>query len=339
MNYKELERQAKSWIEDLRESGKSENTIKQYTKSLEWFFKYLNENEITEITKGTVNSYKNSMIEEIRQNQINPPQQPKGEKWKTERPLTKYSTANIRLKPVNALFRTLGKKDLIVDKIKESVSSVNNEIMTDLDYLKLLDYTRNEKMKLIIETLVFTGIRISELEGLTVESLKKRYYTVYNKSRARTVFIPKGLAKKLKTYCNESGIKSGTIFKNKAGNGMISQSYIRDEMKYSAGKARMKKSKAFPHSLRHLFAKHYSAMPDSDYYILPQLLGHSDATVTSVYTKLSVDELLKIVDGLEVFTNKRLKEAQKTRAKNKKIAEAKKRRNQKKKENIKVYEF
>lgn len=357
MTPKEYEAKTKVYLHHLQygeEKPRSKNTILQYERALKVFDEFLIDNDIEEINKESVIKYIHTMEKQLEAYD-------KGEKPKTvngKRPVASFTTVKMRVRTLNAFFDYIDRRDLRTSvQYRESENDNTNENeLTDLDYLKLLDFTKSEKMKLIMETLAFTGIRISELEYITVESLKDRKPKLWNKGKRRTGYIPKGLAKKLRAYAKENGIDSGIIFrsrplKDKDGNyidrdgkpakepvyKMISQSYIRDEMKRIAGQARMKRSKVHPHNFRHFYATKYANKPNANHYILPVLLGHStndrSQGVTARYVKQSSSNILKVADELEVYINAELKEAQKTRAKNKKLAEAKKKRNQANKKN------
>lgn len=338
MTYKELEQKCAEWINHLQHEvtkPKSKNTILQYQRALNVFLEYLKENEIEEVTKQAVDNYIDEMENQVKEyDRLKANPKPVNGK----RPVSKLSTVKMRVRTLNALLDYAGQPDLksAVKTHSQEISNINEDMLTDTDYLKILEFTdkySNEKMKLIIETLAFTGIRISELEFITVESLKDRKPVIWNKGSRRIAFIPKKLNKKLKDYCKKNDIKSGIIFSNKAGDKMITQSYIRNEMKRIAGKARMKKSKVHPHNFRHFYAERYANMPNANHFILPKLLGHRENgqnnSVTARYVTPTSQNYLQIVDGLEAHINDRLKEAQKIRDKNKKIAEAKKKRNQK----------
>lgn len=302
MTIKELKKARTEWIKYLIEDEKSQNTIRQYERALDVFMDYLDENKIKEIDKMTVISYKSEMLEELKQNQLTGAKPVDG-----KRPLSKLSTVNLRLRALNALFKFAGAADMAVKLEKNETKNVTDDVLNEKEIARILDFCdreQNTRMRLIIETLLGTGIRISELEAVTVESLKKRITTVTNKSKTRYIFIPKNLAKKLRQYCKDQDIKSGIIFHSRDGSKMLDQGLIRNEMKRIAGKARgISLKKVHPHVFRHCFAKRYASMPNTNAYVLPMLLGHSDSatSVTSLYTKPSTKELLKAVDDIEAY--------------------------------------
>lgn len=330
MNYQELKQACDRWIDFLIEDEKSENSIKQYRRALDVFLEYLKEQEITEIDKKTVINYKKAMIEEVKKNQATPAKPING-----KRPLTKMSTVNMRIRTLNALFKFLKLDDLTVKREKDESQNYNDDMLTNNEMLRLLETAKSlgkEKIYMIMKTLSKTGARISELEYLTVESLKTRKPTITNKGKTRLIFIPKKLAGELKEYCKANGIKSGIIFSNRDGSSLLDQTYIRSEIKEIARKTKgIKLSKAHPHNFRHWYAQNYANMPSANPYILPMLLGHSDKgqtnAVTALYVKPKAKDMLRIVDNFERYIDDELKKEQVKRNYNRKQIQ---RRNKKK---------
>lgn len=304
MNLKEYNESIKKWFDQLKDEERSQNTITQYRHSIDLFSDFLAVNEIDTINKDIVLDYKNSMLSELDRNKKNPKKKGKGT---GRRKLGSISTINLRLRALNKLFRDTGHHDLTVKALKDESQNVLDDMLTENEYKRLIEWADKlgkDKIRLIMETLTGTGIRISELEGITVESLKTRIATVTNKGKTRKIFIPKGLAKKLRNYCKDNEIKTGIIFCSRDGSKVLAQSYIRNEFKAIAGKARgISLSKVHPHIFRHLFAKRYANLPNANPYVLPMILGHSDKgqSVTALYVKPTAKELLKTVDELEAF--------------------------------------
>ena len=136
-------------------------------------------------------------------------------------------------------------------------------------------------MNLILQTICGTGIRVSELQFITVEAVKKGEATVSLKGKTRSVFIVKELQKKLLRYVAEQGIKSGCIFITRTGKPM-SRTNIWREMKKLCVQANVNPSKVFPHNLRHLFARVFYGI-EKDIAKLADILGHSSINTTRIY--------------------------------------------------------
>ena len=157
--------------------------------------------------------------------------------------------------------------------------------MTKADYKRLVCAARKEgdmRMSMLIQTICSTGIRISELKYITVESLGVCRAEIYNKGKSRLVLIPSELARALKKYCKEENITSGSIFVTKNGNPM-DRSNISKRMKQIGKTAGVDSAKVFPHNLRHLFARTFYNV-EKDVVRLMDLLGHSNISTTRIYT-------------------------------------------------------
>lgn len=312
MKAQELEQAFSSWRETLVRAEKSKNTISQYSNAVGRFMDFVRERQITEIDKDTMIAYKEAMKNELKENEKKARPKTGRSQWG----IRSNSTINARIIALNKFMRESGYPELTLKTIRDESSNVRDDVLTEKEYQRLLKWADKLGMKragLIMEVLAGTGIRIAELESLTVKSLKKRVFEVDNKGKKRTVPIPRQLAKKLKAYCKEQGIESGVIFRGRPrkeeGTGEmvippLNQTTIRREMKLIGGKARgISKDKIHPHSLRHLFAKRWADMPGSNPFLLPQILGHSVKHVIFDYTTLTTKELIRAVDQVEEYYN------------------------------------
>ena len=130
-----------------------------------------------------------------------------------------------------------------------------------------------------------TGIRVSEVKYITVESLTYGKAEINNKGKRRIVFIPSKLCKALKKYAKCRKIKSGAVFVSKNGR-PLDRSNIWASMKKLCEIAKVSAKKVFPHNLRHLFARTYYSI-QKDIVRLADLLGHSNINTTRIYTQES----------------------------------------------------
>lgn len=141
--------------------------------------------------------------------------------------------------------------------------------------------TGNERLNLLIQTICGTGIRVSELQYITVEAVKCGEAVVSLKGKTRSVFIIKELQKKLLRYAAGQSIASGAIFITRSGKPM-SRTNIWREMKNLCEQADVNPQKVFPHNLRHLFARTFYGI-EKDIAKLADILGHSSINTTRIY--------------------------------------------------------
>ena len=163
--------------------------------------------------------------------------------------------------------------------------------MTEKDYERLVLAARKNgdtKMSMLIQTIGSTGVRISELKFITVESLKTGRAEIYNKGKSRVVLLPVELTRVLGKYCREAGIASGSIFVTKHGNPM-DRSNVSKKMKQLGRMAGVDTAKIFPHNFRHLFARMFYSI-EKDVVRLMDLLGHSSISTTRIYTMTTEDQ-------------------------------------------------
>ena len=143
-------------------------------------------------------------------------------------------------------------------------------------------FAEEERMYLLMQTICSTGIRISELNFVTLEAVQKGKADIQAKGKRRTVFFPKQLCKMLREYAKERDIKKGAIFVTKGGLPM-NRSNIWASMKSLCKEANVSEEKVFPHNLRHLFARTYYSQ-QKDIVRLADILGHSSVNTTRIYT-------------------------------------------------------
>ena len=245
----------------LREEEKSENTVQKYMRDVRAFAAYL---DGTEVTKESVIAYKNKLFSE------------------------NYAVRSINsmLASLNSLFSFLGWTDCRVKSIKlqRQIYCPEEKELTKAEYMRLVNTAKqkgNERLNLILQTICGTGIRVSELQYITIEAVKCGEAIVSLKGKTRTIFIVRELQKKLLRYAAEQGITSGTIFITRTGRPM-SRTNIWREMKGLCGQAGVNPQKVFPHNLRHLFARVFYSI-EKDIAKLADILGHSSINTTRIY--------------------------------------------------------
>ena len=272
-----IEDNIKEYKDSLKLSEKEENTINQYEGYLKEFIEYANIETKEDITKEKLIEFKEYMQE----------------KYKT-------NTINIKITVINAFITFIGlDSSYKLKHLKKQQKATLENVLTQTDYERLLRIAKVKNKKVmyyIMETLEETGIRISELEHITVEAVKKGEAVFDSKGTVeRKAFINKKLQKELLKYCKEEGIKTGIIFKSRNGNPLDS-AYIYKEIQWIAGQARIKKSKAHPHSFRHLFAKNYLSKPGHNIADLKNILGHKNISTTEIYLQKSTRELKETLE-------------------------------------------
>ena len=195
-------------------------------------------------------------------------------------------TVNGKLSALNKFFAFLGWPDCRVKylKIQRRVFRSSERELSREEYTRLLETARvlgRERLALLIETICATGIRVSELKYITVESVRDERTEISLKGKIRTILIPGKLCRKLLKYARKRKIASGEIFLTRSRKS-LSRRQIWAEMKALCARAGVERSKVFPHNLRHLFARtFYRAC--RDVVKLADVLGHSSIETTRIY--------------------------------------------------------
>ena len=195
-------------------------------------------------------------------------------------------SVNSMLASINSFFSLFGWNDLKVKslKLQQQVFCPEEKELTKGEYTRLCrtaERKHNERLNLILQTICGTGIRVSELQFITVEAAKCGEAVVRCKGKTRAVFIVRELRQKLLRYAAEQNIKSGMIFMTRTGK-PISRTNIWREMKALCVEANVNPEKVFPHNLRHLFARVFYGI-EKDIAKLADILGHSSINTTRIY--------------------------------------------------------
>ncbi len=166
----------------------------------------------------------------------------------------------------------------------------------------LLDNTKNEKHRLLIELLYSTGLRLSECINLKYSDLDLDEYIGWvrmGKGSKDRIFIISGIFKNdLLEYIEKTGADGkGLIFQ--VNGRKMSPRGIQHAIKVSAERASIEKD-VHVHTLRHSFATHLLEN-GVDIRKIQKLLGHSNLQTTQIYTQVSSEEIKKIKSPLDAL--------------------------------------
>ena len=100
------------------------------------------------------------------------------------------STCNVTISALNSFLRYIGREDLFVKplRIQKQVFESQNKELSKKEYNKLVraaTINGDERTALAIQTICATGIRVSELQYITVEAIKSGQAHVSNRSEER----------------------------------------------------------------------------------------------------------------------------------------------------------
>ena len=213
------------------------------------------------------------------------------------------STVNVMLSAVNRFFAFMSWDDIRMKRLKTQrrIFRDRDRELTKAEYLRLLDAARkrgNPRLYYLTQTLAATGMRVSELRFVTVESLRNGNTVVDCKGKRREILIPKNLRVKLLAYCKDMGIASGSVFVTRSGK-PLNRSNIWRELQGLCDDARVDRRKVFPHNFRHLFAVTFYRA-EKDIAKLADLLGHASINTTRIYIMESGAEHERRIERLSL---------------------------------------
>lgn len=260
--------------ESLILEEKSQATIGKYLRDVRAFSIFIEKNPVT---KDRLIQYKQFLVE-------------KG-----------YAVRSINsmLASINGFLNYMGWQSCKVKnlKLQQSAYCTEEKELTKDEYLRLLAAAGQEtRLRLLMETICGTGIRVSELCYFTVEGVFSGEITVRCKNKTRTILLPRKLRSLLLDYAKKSGIISGTIFIAKNGK-PLNRGTIWARMKALCKKAGVNPSKVFPHNLRKLFARTFYDI-EKDIAKLADILGHSNINTTRIYIMTTGVEYRRKIESL-----------------------------------------
>lgn len=253
---------------------KSSATVEKYLRDARAFLLFAKGKAIT---KELVMSYKKQLIEK------------------------NYAVRSINsmLASLNSLLMFLDWQDCKVNCIRQQkqIYCPEEKELTKAEYLRLLAAAKKKpQLRLVMETICSTGIRVSELQFFTVEAVREGEVTVSCKAKSRVILLPGKLKKRLLRYAREKSIKSGAIFVTKSGK-PLNRSNIWAQMKKLCEQAMVSKRKVFPHNLRKLFARTFYGL-EKDIAKLADILGHSSIDTTRIYIMTTGSEHRRKIERL-----------------------------------------
>ncbi len=269
---------AENFARYLRENEKSAATVEKYLRDVRSFIEFLDGRQPD---KAAVLEYKTALAENFA-----------------------VSSANSMIAALNSFLKFAGFYSLCVKqfRVQRSAYCPEEKELTRAEYERLVQTAKTrgkERLALLIQTVCGTGIRVSELEFITIEAAREGRAVVNCKGKTRAVFIVKDLRKKLISYARANGITQGAVFVGRTGK-PINRSTVWREMKSLCGDAKVSPGKVFPHNLRHLFARIFYGL-EKDIAKLADILGHASINTTRIYIVTTGEEHRRKMESMRLI--------------------------------------
>lgn len=261
----------KNTFEDsLRKGNLSENTIKAYLWTIDFYFQ-----KYDSVSKENLLAYKGYLMESF-----------------------KPKTVNLRIQAVNKYLAYIGKDKLRLKSVKVQQKNFLENVISDADYRyfkKRLRREGNMTWYFVVWYLGATGARVSELVQIKVEHVEMGYFDIYAKGgKLRRLYIPKRLRNETVAWLERTKRSSGYLFLNRYGERITTRG-ISQQLKKYAVKYGIDTKVVYPHSFRHRYAKNFLDKYN-DIAFLADLMGHESIETTRIYLRRTASEQQQLVD-------------------------------------------
>ncbi len=188
----------------------------------------------------------------------------------------------------------------LIEPVK--VKQKEREYLTEDEFSELIDVMGHDIIRTLVETIFYTGLRISEVTSLKLKDIdmKKKIVKVIGGKGNRDRIVPicqklHDILKNYKEKIRPKVVSSDKFFCTKK-TGEVSPQYVNRELKKATEELGWEKV-VTAHIIRHSFASCLIAK-DASLVSVQKLLGHQDLRVTSRYLHLDLGQLEDAVDLL-----------------------------------------
>ena len=259
------ERIINTYIASMRLEGRSEKTLKQYYDAL------------TKLLDEIPKNIKDIKTNDIRYHLAH---------YQSTHKVSNATVKNKR-KFLSAFFVWATKEEIIDRNPMLKINSIKEKYVTkkpfsDIELAKIRDVLKNDREKALVEFLLSTGCRVSEVAGLKVEDVNFRdgECVVCGKgNKERTVYINNKAMYYLERYLPDKMDASRPLFLNGWGKSMAKGNI--EQLMRDIGK-RAGVSKVHPHRFRRTMATNAMKRGMPVQYI-QVILGHSKLDTTMIY--------------------------------------------------------
>lgn len=278
------------YISSLSAKGCSKNTIRQYASFLKDFDEFLSGKvfngcyDLTEIRTEHVQNYLNYLKDDLGNSD-----------GTRDNKITCIRCFLDYLVDMEYLNRNVAKQLFIKVPQKHTRTSLTAE-----EVEKLMDVIDKPLVFAITATIVYAGLRVSEIANLSVLDVSLKERTIHIRmgkgKKDRVVPVNKYLYQILLEY-EEIALPNRFYYFATARSGHVTQQYIDKYLGKYREKAEIEKPVS-AHVLRHTFAS-MLARNGAPLPAIQSMLGHSSVKTTSIYLHSDLSDMQKAVDCLD----------------------------------------
>jgi len=265
------------------EKARSPKTIESYKRYLDIFLKLTKVKKPSQITEETIKKYRIYLYDK-------------------------------NLKPQTYGYALIVLRNFLRFLLKKGIKTFNPElielpklhqreilILREEEVVRLLSAPKGQSLKekrdkAILETLLSTGLRLSELVSLNKDQVNFKEGEIIIKGKGgkiRAVFLSSSAKEAIKSYLKERNDFEEALFVNlKNPPKRLTPRAVEKIVSFWARKSGITK-KVTPHTLRHQFATKL-LKNGVDLRSVQALLGHSNLSTTQIYTHLTREDLKEI---------------------------------------------
>ncbi len=273
------------YLQNVKKS--SDNTLQAYQRDLQKFYDYLIDINVVDFTKVDTDIVANF---KVHLNSLGLSSTSVSRTLSSMRGLYQFFISNglCNSNPAKAVHNDkVEKKDISVMTAKEVEALLAQPDSNDV---------KGMRDKAMLEILYATGIKVSELIGLSIDDFNAQLSFIRCGEGDKERFIPiyPVAAKAVVTYIEKSrkllvsGTNETALFVNVTGDKMTRQGFWKILKAYAA-KANIKKT-ITPHTLRNSFASHLLEN-GADIHDIQVILGHTDIASTQRYAQFLKEKM------------------------------------------------
>jgi len=267
----------KSFVDDLREKGRSESTIIAYAKDIEQLLMFFENTEAANLTGIGIEEL-NAFKKDLEDNNYTP------------------KSISRKINSTRTFFRYLVDQGIIRENPSEKLTHPKFEtkpprVLTEMEYRALRDVSRVDvRLYSIVEVLLQTGIRIAELANLKLDDIRsseKGIHYIYIQEQgshaARKVPLNNSAYQAIQDYIAiRPESEDDTLFITKNGRPLLVRN-IRTAIDKAFMRAGIKNAKV--NDLRNTFISHHLAN-GVRLETVSKLVGHKRLSTTEKYLNL-----------------------------------------------------
>lgn len=271
------------FIIDLRDGEIASSSLDVYKTNINQFIKYLEENNYQIIDKNIYINYRDYM-KDIKNYKI--------------------TTINKYVVVLNKYFSYLNRNDLKIKQLRYQKKHYLENVPTVTDYKRILRAAKKRDLMAyyFIQIASYTGMRVSAICQITIESLKESKYNddyikIYSKGKYNEVPFPAWLRREVLKYAKDNKINSGYLFPSSRIKGKpMTRKAMWEKVHKVTGQAKVNLNKGHPHAFRHLLGKEITGELN-DNQTVADILGHESLKTTAQYQQKSKKEISNILNN------------------------------------------